>query len=83
MFEQAGAIDAANEIRRDGDRVAALTQTVLSPEVVENPVADTQLPILFDIPSIFDEMVSLVPSPPSFQHHLTPVFRHGTKNFQH
>jgi hypothetical protein len=59
LFEQAGAIDAANEVRRDGDRVAALTQTVLSPEEYENPVEDTPLPALFDIPSFFGEMVRL------------------------
>ncbi|OKL58576.1 hypothetical protein UA08_06004 [Talaromyces atroroseus] len=56
MFEQAGAIDAANEVRRDGERIAVLTQTVLSPEAFENPAGDMPLPALFDIPSFFGEM---------------------------
>ncbi|RAO64684.1 uncharacterized protein BHQ10_000696 [Talaromyces amestolkiae] len=55
MFEQAGAIDAANELRTDGERLAALTQTVVSPEVFTN--SEAPFPTLFDIPSFFDEMV--------------------------
>lgn len=54
MFEQAGAIDAANELRADGERLAALTRTVVSPEVL---TSETPFPTLFDIPSFFDEMV--------------------------
>ncbi|KUL85970.1 hypothetical protein ZTR_06494 [Talaromyces verruculosus] len=55
MFEQAGAIDAANELRIDGEKLAALTQTVVSPEVFNN--LETPFPTLFDIPSFFDEMI--------------------------
>lgn len=57
MFEQAGAIDAANELRTDGERLAALTQTVVSPEVFTN--SEAPFPTLFDIPSFFDEMVCI------------------------
>jgi hypothetical protein len=58
MFEQAGAIDAANELRIDGERLAALTQTVVSPEVYTS--SETRFPMLFDIPSFFDEMVCML-----------------------
>lgn len=57
MFEQAGAIDAANELRIDGEKLAALTRTVVSPEVFTN--SETPFPTLFDIPSFFDEMVCI------------------------
>jgi hypothetical protein len=57
MFEQAGAIDAANELRIDGEKLAALTRTVVSPEIFTN--SETPFPTLFDIPSFFDEMVCI------------------------
>lgn len=54
MFEQGGAMDAANELRHEGQKMATPTQTILSPEAFENPAVATNL---FDIPSFFEEMV--------------------------
>ncbi|OQD97180.1 hypothetical protein PENSOL_c013G06366 [Penicillium solitum] len=56
MFQQGGSLDAANELRQGVDRIGALTQTVLSPESLENPGAEIPLNVLFDIPSFIDEM---------------------------
>lgn len=56
MFEE-GAQDTANDLRRDSDRIAALTQTVLTPRVNQNPNGDITLSELFDIPSFIEEMV--------------------------
>ncbi|KAM0806807.1 putative Transcription factor domain-containing protein [Seiridium cardinale] len=57
MFEQAGAVDAANDIRREQDRLAMMTNTILSPEVLENGQAERDVNALFDIPSFWDEAV--------------------------
>lgn len=57
MFQQGGSLDAANELRQGVDRIGALTQTVLSPESLENPGAEIPPNVLFDIPSFIDEMV--------------------------
>lgn len=57
MFQQAGAFDAANELRQGVDRIAASTQTVLSPESLETPGIEIHLNGLFDIPSFIDDMV--------------------------
>ncbi|KAJ5578606.1 uncharacterized protein N7459_007570 [Penicillium hispanicum] len=56
MFAEAGAQDTANELRRDINRMAALTQTVLSPRVVQDSSGDVPLSELFDIPSFMEEM---------------------------
>lgn len=56
MFQQAGAYDAANELRQGVDRIGALTQTILSPESLD-PEIEIPLNALFDIPSFIDEMV--------------------------
>ncbi|CAI7636475.1 unnamed protein product [Penicillium glandicola] len=58
MFQEAGALDAANELRQSVDRIAAATQTVLSPEAeaLENPGIEIPLNRLFDIPNFIDEM---------------------------
>ncbi|KGO46783.1 hypothetical protein PEX1_001800 [Penicillium expansum] len=55
MFQQAGAYDAANELRQGVDRIGALTQTILSPESLD-PEIEIPLNALFDIPSFIDEM---------------------------
>lgn len=57
MFEEAGAQDTANELRRDSDLLAELTQTTLSPRVAQNSSSDIQLGELFDIPNFLEEMV--------------------------
>lgn len=59
MFEEAGSVEAANDIRREQDRVAMLTSTVLSPEVLEHGNAEREANELFDIPSFWDEAVRL------------------------
>lgn len=56
MFQQRGALDAANELRQGVDRIGALTQMALSPGLLENPGAEIHLNVLFDIPSFIDEM---------------------------
>ncbi|CEJ61253.1 hypothetical protein PMG11_09790 [Penicillium brasilianum] len=56
MFEEAGAQDTANELRRDSDLLAELTQTALSPRVAQNSSSDIQLSELFDIPNFLEEM---------------------------
>ncbi|KAJ9151755.1 Fungal transcriptional regulatory protein, N-terminal [Pleurostoma richardsiae] len=56
MFEEAGAVEAANEVRREQDRLVLLTQTVLSPEEnqgVTSPSGPEEA-ALFDIPSFLD-----------------------------
>ncbi|KAH8205255.1 hypothetical protein TruAng_000502 [Truncatella angustata] len=55
MFEQAGAVEAAIDIRREQDKLALLTNTVLSPEVLEHGNLDKDANALFDIPSFWDE----------------------------
>ncbi|KAI4604168.1 hypothetical protein KJ359_000296 [Pestalotiopsis sp. 9143b] len=55
MFEEAGSVEAANDIRREQDRLAMLTSTVLSPEVLEHGNAEREANELFDIPSFWDE----------------------------
>ncbi|KAF7516461.1 hypothetical protein G7054_g14143 [Neopestalotiopsis clavispora] len=55
MFEGAGSVDAANDIRKEQDKLAMLTNTVLSPEVLEHGNADREANQLFDIPSFWDE----------------------------
>ncbi|ETS74222.1 hypothetical protein PFICI_14088 [Pestalotiopsis fici W106-1] len=55
MFEGAGSVDAANDIRKEQDKLAMLTNTVLSPEVLEHGNAEREANQLFDIPSFWDE----------------------------
>jgi hypothetical protein len=57
IFEEGGAQDTANELRRDSDRIAALTQTVLSRRAIQSSDGDIPLSELFDIPSFIEEMV--------------------------
>lgn len=57
MFEQAGAVDAASDIRREQDKLAMRTNTILSPEILEHDYADRASNALFDIPSFWDEAV--------------------------
>lgn len=57
IFDEGGAQDTANELRRDRDRIAALTQTVLTPRTIQNPSGDIPLGELFDIPSFIEDMV--------------------------
>ncbi|KAL3449854.1 hypothetical protein BJX65DRAFT_272071 [Aspergillus insuetus] len=56
MFEQAGATDAAREVRRERKRMALLTQTVLSSPEDANSMPDlaTLNGELFDIPNFLD-----------------------------
>ncbi|KAL2825076.1 hypothetical protein BDW59DRAFT_76583 [Aspergillus cavernicola] len=56
MFEEAGATDAAREVRREQKRMASLTQTVLTPTEDTNSVPDpaTIDGNLFDIPNFLD-----------------------------
>ncbi|CAI7567171.1 unnamed protein product [Penicillium pancosmium] len=56
MFDEGGAQDTANELRRDRDRIAALTQTVLTPRTIQNPSGNIPLGELFDIPSFIEDM---------------------------
>ncbi|KAJ5438499.1 uncharacterized protein N7458_009497 [Penicillium daleae] len=56
IFEEGGAQDTANELRRDSDRIAALTQTVLSRRAIQSSDGDIPLSELFDIPSFIEEM---------------------------
>jgi hypothetical protein len=60
MFEEGGAQDTANELRRDSDRIAALTQTILSPRAIQNSSGDIPLSELFDIPSFIEVMVRYI-----------------------
>lgn len=61
IFEEAGALEAANELRREQERVALATQTILSPLEVGGSMlpTDTDDTILFDIPNFLDAAVSL------------------------
>lgn len=63
MFEQAGAVEAANNIRHEQDRLAMMTNTVLSPEVLEHGAAEREANALFDIPSFWDEAVGTLSRP--------------------
>jgi hypothetical protein len=60
IFEEGGAQDTANELRRDSDRIAVLTQTVLTPRAIQNPSGYVTLSELFDIPSFIEEMVRYI-----------------------
>lgn len=58
MFEQASATETAVEIRKELERLASLTSTVLpSPEALDQEISDAQLECLFDIPSFLGAMV--------------------------
>jgi hypothetical protein len=64
MFEEAGALDAAKEVRQELERVALLTQTILSPleyggDAPPEPALEGST-ALFDIPSFLDAAVSLI-----------------------
>jgi len=71
MFEEAGAVEAAREVRQEQERVALLTQTTLSPLEYDSSApsepALEECATLFDIPSFLDAAVSLLlfqtPSP--------------------
>lgn len=52
VFEQAGALDVASELRREREKFAASTNIVLSPEPPPESVNDVPL---FDIPSFLDK----------------------------
>ena len=62
MFEEAGALEAANDLRREQERIALATQTILSPLEVEGSILpeDADDAVLFDIPSFLDAAVSLL-----------------------
>ncbi|KAH8669088.1 hypothetical protein BX600DRAFT_497041 [Xylariales sp. PMI_506] len=55
MFEEAGFVDVANDIRREQENLAALTNTILSSENYEFTGDDANSNRLFDIPSFLDE----------------------------
>ncbi|VUC25571.1 unnamed protein product [Clonostachys rosea] len=56
MYEQAGAVEAANEVRRERERIADLTQTAITPQAVASVGAiEAENPVLYDISSFLDE----------------------------
>ena len=57
MFADAGAQDTADELRQDINRIAALTQTALSPQIVQDSSGYNPPGELFDIPNFLEEMV--------------------------
>jgi hypothetical protein len=58
MFEQAGAVDAANDMRQELERLATLTETYMSPETHGSLEAGIPVDGLFDIPNFLDQAVS-------------------------
>lgn len=64
MYEEAGAIEAAQDIRREEEKLARMTNTVLSPEILEDAESRRESNPLFDIPSFLNEAVR---NPPPHQ----------------